>query len=123
MLGKRKREHAAVPRNALHEHSIIEPGGNPDVPDVFRKYFEEQFEPLPELPSLQQPLHADEDGSEESEPESTDWNGISETETGVDAVEIIEHETIQTFSSESGETSEGKYFMVRNFRIRARTGS
>jgi hypothetical protein len=114
MLGKRKRDHAAVPRQSLHEVEAEEVTRTSNALDLFKQYFEAKFEPLLQEPCLQQVSSADEDGfEEEGQSEASDWSGFAENDTRVDEVRVIEHTVVSTAAAESG-ASEGKYFMVRS---------
>jgi hypothetical protein len=114
MLGKRKRDHAAVPRQSLHEVGVEEVTSTSNALDLFKQYFEAKFEPLVEEPAFQQASSADEDGfAEEGQSETSDWSGFAENDTRVDEVQVIEHAVVSEATAESG-ASEGKYFMVRS---------
>jgi hypothetical protein len=112
MLGKRKRDHAAVPRQSLHAAEAEEVTNTSNALDLFKQYFEAKFEPLFQEPDLQQASSADEDGfEEEGQSETSDWSGFAENDTRVDEVQVIEHTVVSGATAESG-ASEGKYFMV-----------
>jgi hypothetical protein len=114
MLGKRKRDHAAVPRQSLHEVEAEEVTRTSNALDLFKQYFEAKFEPLLQEPCLQQASSADEDGfEEEGQSETSDWSGFAENDTRVDEVRVIEHTVVSGATAEPG-ASEGKYFMVRS---------
>ena len=114
MLGKRKRDHAAVPRQSLHEVEVEEVTNTSNALDLFKQYFEAKFEPLLQEPVLQKASSADEDGfEEEGQSEASDWGGFAENDTRVDEVRVIEHAVVSEAMAESG-ASEGKYFMVRS---------
>jgi len=114
MLGKRKRDHAAVPRQLLHGAEAEEVTNTSNALDLFKQYFEAKFEPLLEEPDLQQASSADEDGfEEEGQSETSDWSGFAENDIRVDEVRVIEHTAVSGTRAESG-ASEGKYFMVRS---------
>ena len=114
MLGKRKRDHAAVPRQLLHDVGVEEVTNTPNALGLFRQYFEAKFEPLLQEPVLQQASSADEDGfEEEDQSETSDWSGFAENDTRVDEVQVIEHMVVSGTTAESG-ASEGKYYMVRS---------
>jgi hypothetical protein len=118
MLGKRKRDHAAIPRQSLHEVEVEEVTNTSNALDLFKQYFEAKFEPLLEEPLLQQASSAgkDEGGFEEEEDgqsETSDWSGFAENDTVVDEVLVTEHAAVSGATAESG-ASEGKYYMVRS---------
>jgi len=114
MLGKRKRGHAAVPRQSLHDVEAEEVTNTSNALDLFKQYFEAKFEPLLQEPGLQQASSTDEDGFEEKgQSETSDWSGLTENDTGVDEVQVIEHTVVSGATAEPG-ASEGKSFMVRS---------
>jgi hypothetical protein len=117
MLGKRKRDHATVPRQSLHESEGEKATNITNKADLFRQYFEAQFEPLPQESSLSRTTHGDEDKvGDESRSETSDWSGFTENDTSVEEVRVIEHTAVSEVTAESG-ASEGKYFMVRSSYI------
>jgi hypothetical protein len=112
MLGKRKRDHAAVLRQSLWEINDEEVT-NADASDLFRQYFEAQFEPLPQESSATHASSADEDEAEgDSQSETSQWSGFTDSDTSVGDVRVIEHTVISRVPAET-RASEGKYFMVR----------
>lgn len=118
MLGKRKRDHGAVPRRLLEERREEPTTERPDVPDLFRQYFEQRFAPLPQLtPAREQPLSGELEPDQGSQSEESDWSGVSENDTAVRRVEVIEHELVPQVTSEAEQASEGKAFMVRSNKI------
>ena len=121
MLGKRKRDHAAVPRKSLHEIEVGEATNTVNTTDMFREYFEAKFEPLPPETPLPRKSIAEEDELEdESLSETSDWSGFTENDTRVEEVRVIEHAVVTEASAELG-ASEGKYFMVRSSAILSKT--
>jgi hypothetical protein len=116
MLGKRKRDHAAVPRKSLQEIEFEEAANTTNGTDLFRQYFEAKFEPLPQETLIVQAANADEDEvGDDSQSEASDWSGFTEKDTGVEEVRVIEHTVVSEVTAESG-ASEGKYFMVRSIQ-------
>ena len=112
MLGKRKRDHAAVPRQSLHEIEVDEATNTTNATDLFKQYFEAKFEPLPQEPPLPLASTADGDNSEdESQSETSDWRGFIEDDTSVEEVRVIEH-TVTSDETAESRTSEGKFFMA-----------
>jgi hypothetical protein len=96
MVGKRKRETAVVSRSTKTKEASPPPPN--DAQDIFRKYFESQFEPIEaDVPSKRD---TEESGSEDkkdiendediSEPDS-DWDGVSEESDEDNVVEVVEH--------------------------------
>ena len=121
MLGKRKRDHAAIPRESLHEIEVHEATKPVLVTDLFRQYFEAKFEPLPPETSLPRKSIADEDELEkESLSETSDWSGFTDNDISVEEVPVVEHAVVPEASAESG-ALEGKYFMVRSSNILSKT--
>jgi hypothetical protein len=96
MVGKRKREAAVVSRSTKTKEASPPPAN--DAHDIFRKYFEAQFEPIEaDVPSKRD---AEESGSEDednieddediSEPDSN-WDGVSDESDEDNVVEVVEH--------------------------------
>lgn len=136
MIGKRKRETIVV-RRETKEKSPVEDVKSGDYPhDLFRKYFEAQFDPLPESQSRKTivvensqedddeiELSQNDDDEAEDEQDDTDdglseaseWSGISEQVTNVPVVEVVDY----GHRADSSETDPNlkalqKAFMVRN---------
>ncbi|EAL91977.1 hypothetical protein KXW98_007036 [Aspergillus fumigatus] len=115
MIGKRKRDTAVVSRSSKTEDE----DQTPTVPDtslahdLFRKFFEAQFEPL-ELPGgqISREQESQEDGqgySDGSEPES-EWDGVSEEEGN--RVEVVEYQDKITKEKEILDKKARKAFMT-----------
>ncbi|KAI1626935.1 hypothetical protein EDD37DRAFT_646630 [Exophiala viscosa] len=103
MLGKRKREVAVVARPRYGNSEDERPSSSRDDvgADIFRKYFESAFEPLPEqdttaTPSLLEDEEADEDEDEDSDVPEEDlaWEGLSDAGEETASVEVIEHRAL-----------------------------
>ncbi|KIX10542.1 uncharacterized protein Z518_01625 [Rhinocladiella mackenziei CBS 650.93] len=62
--------------------------------DVFRKYFESAFEPLPESQTDIPYLQEDEDDVADHSEEESEWEGLSDAENDSTTVEVVEHRTI-----------------------------
>ena len=96
MVGKRKRETAVVSRSTKTKETSPSPAN--DAQDIFRKYFEAQFEPIEaDVPSKRDAEESDsgdgdkfEDDDYISEPDS-DWDGLSEESDEEHVVEVVEH--------------------------------
>src|SRR5437016_2111647 len=117
MLGKRKRDHTAVPRQSLREINDDEVT-NVDASDLFRQYFETQFEPLPQESSATHASSTDEDEAEgDSQSETSQWSGFTDSDTSVGGIRVIEHTVVSRVPAEI-RASEGKYFMVRHRQAR-----
>ncbi|KAJ5689599.1 hypothetical protein N7462_003991 [Penicillium macrosclerotiorum] len=95
-ISKRKRDTAPVSRVIESDDASPPPADN--AQDIFRKYFEAQFEPL-DLPSKDtvnnldsemegEGLDENEDGSELD----SDWDGLSRTSDDGNVVEVVEHQ-------------------------------
>ena len=109
MVGKRKRETVVV-RRIPHE-----PVNEADVPssDLFRKYFEAIYEPLPESTKTTKAFLL-EDGSDDSSddaPEEASWAGLSDDELS-SAVHIVDHGSELALDGDPGRGNEFKSFMV-----------
>ncbi|KAL2432518.1 hypothetical protein ABEF95_012217 [Exophiala dermatitidis] len=105
-LGKRKREVVVATRHRLRSSSDDSGDQHNAIPsgierDIFKKYFESTFEPLPESQTAIPPV-SDEDEDEDDdvsdnsssrEDEDEDWEGLSESEQEEEptTVEVIEH--------------------------------
>ena len=88
-LGKRKRVAAEVPekRSKVAEESEQESEGEEiDAQEIFRRHFEAQFKPLPEVKKTAKPaqsvaeledLSEDKDEDEDKDEVGSDWDGIS----------------------------------------------
>jgi hypothetical protein len=112
MLGKRKRDHAAVPRLSLHEIDAEDATNITNAADRFKQYFEAKFEPLPHQPSVAGASSVDENGVEnDSQSETSDWSGFRDDDTSVEEVRVIEHIVVSEVTADSGAVK-GKYFMV-----------
>ncbi|KEF61428.1 uncharacterized protein A1O9_02994 [Exophiala aquamarina CBS 119918] len=98
MLGKRKREFAVAPRQTslATTQGGQEDGGGSSVQDhdVFRRYFEAAFEPLPAVENgVSQGEAKLEERSLQASDEESDWDGLSEAGEEKLEVEIVEHGT------------------------------
>ncbi|PYI10028.1 hypothetical protein BO78DRAFT_297101, partial [Aspergillus sclerotiicarbonarius CBS 121057] len=97
MVGKRKRDAAVVSRATTSKDEET-PQTTPDASanDIFRKFFEAQFQPL-DVPGGQ--VAPNDESEEESEDEDfegsesgSDWSGLSgEEDEDEDEVEVVEH--------------------------------
>jgi len=114
MPGKRKRDAAVVPRKAdeTPEQAGFEIDET-DTQDIFRKYFEATFEPLPERkPQPLSPSTDDEDDDEDDDGGS-EWDGIPGDDGDAMKVQIIEHRTVSDVKGETLDKSVSRRFMVR----------
>lgn len=97
--GKRKRDTAVVSRSTKSKEASPPPVDN--AQDIFRKYFEAQFEPIepPKPDPDPEENEGEEDEEELSDAEGSDWDGISGEEEDSDEesyeVEIVEHKDAQ----------------------------
>lgn len=115
--GKRKRDTAVVSRSTKTKEASPPPVDN--AQDIFRKYFEAQFEPI-EPPKPDDDSEEDEaeiDEEELSDVEGSDWDGISgEEEEGSDEesyeVEIVEHKDAKRDEFDLMDKKARKAFMV-----------
>lgn len=117
MLGKRKRDVAVVRRqsgSSPEQERAVSPDGSADEQDIFRRYFESTFEPLPETEILKPSGHnAEEEESEVSDQNDSDWEGLSETGTYGKAIQVVEHQSARTPSDDrEDERKQYKSFMV-----------
>lgn len=108
MAGKRKRE-AVIVRRSLPTNADDEDRSNDK--DVYRKYFESVFEPLPEIRTEVDDSNESSHG-DLSEVED-EWEGFSEQEDPLPStVQIIEHGTESAFDANPRSSTEFKAFMV-----------
>jgi hypothetical protein len=119
MVGKRKRDTSVVSRSTAAEEEDSAPA-NTDAAahDVFRRYFEAQFQPLelPGGPVSQDTESKEEDDDDEDETEESDtgseWGGISEAEDANDLVEVVEHKDSSVKTDDITDKKARKAFMV-----------
>jgi hypothetical protein len=113
---KRKRDTAVVSRSTKTKEASPPPADN--AQDIFRKYFEAQFEPIePSKPDTDSEEDEGEDDDEElSDAEGSDWDGLSGKEEDSDEesyeVEIVEHKDAQR-TDDLMDKKARKAFMVR----------
>lgn len=101
MIGKRKRDKSVVSRSMTTE-TESQDTSTPTTPtevshDLFRKFFESQFEPL-DVPGGQvsREPESDKDGDDQEESEESeagsDWGGFSGEDEEGNKVEVVEHQ-------------------------------
>ncbi|RMJ28423.1 hypothetical protein PHISP_00728 [Aspergillus sp. HF37] len=133
MVGKRKRDTSVVPRSTAAEEEGSPPA-NTDAAahDVFRRYFEAQFQPLelPGGPVSQDTENKEEDDDNEDETEESDtgseWGGISEEEDANNQVEVVEHKDSSVKTDDTTDKKARKAFMsgkVPSFSIDSTTNT
>ncbi|PWY70209.1 hypothetical protein BO70DRAFT_416115 [Aspergillus heteromorphus CBS 117.55] len=103
MVGKRKRDASVVSRATASEDEGIpqQPPVDASYQDVFRKFFEAQFQPLEEGTGGQ--VAGGDESEEESEDEGPEqsgsepeWGGVSDEDDEVNEVEVVEHRDAET---------------------------
>jgi hypothetical protein len=105
-LGKRKRRSAGVHKYDRRKEYKVSNSLDLDAQEIFRRHFEAQFRPLPELRKAAKVVEeAEEDGSEEG----SSWNGLSEDEGN--GVQVVEHTNAQSRMAAMSK-GELKAFMV-----------
>lgn len=115
MLGKRKRELAVAPPQTSHsqdEESGAE--SSSEDHDVFRRYFESTFKPLPHVEKdMTAVLEAEEEFAQSSE-EGSDWEGLSDPGMELSTVEVVEHKVSHLDHEANDEEQRQRYkdFMV-----------
>jgi hypothetical protein len=116
MIGKRKRDTAVASRSSKTEDEE-QTSTVPDTSaahDLFRKFFEAQFEPL-ELPGGQinreQESQEDEQDYSDGSESGSEWDGVSEEEEG-NQVEVVEYQDRTTKDKEIQDKKARKAFMV-----------
>ncbi|GAD97912.1 hypothetical protein NFIA_036930 [Paecilomyces variotii No. 5] len=121
MPGKRKREAAAVSRSDKVESSESRSENTTagDAHDIFRRYFESQFEPL-DLPPIKSARTAESEASESEEGDQEDdgsdesgseWDGISDAEGNGTQVEVVEYTSSHNNTSDEIDKKARKAFM------------
>ena len=108
MLGKRKRRVAESTENKKRERTEGSESPELDAQEIFRRHFEAQFAPLPEVPKSTILEEDSEDGSEEEEEE--EWDGISDEE--VNGVQVVQHTNAESRMAAMSK-EQLKAFMVR----------
>ncbi|KAJ5574121.1 uncharacterized protein N7459_008548 [Penicillium hispanicum] len=117
MVGKRIRDTAVMSRSTDTDEPSPPPANN--AQDVFRKYFEAQFQPL-DLP-LARPANdgesdeqedSDSDGEDENSDMDSDWDGLSEADDDENEVEVIEHKEARVAPEDLIDKKARKAFMV-----------
>ncbi|KAE8382077.1 hypothetical protein BDV26DRAFT_38300 [Aspergillus bertholletiae] len=116
MIGKRKRHTHVVSSSTTSEddEATATTTNDSSSHDIFRKFFEAQFQPL-EAPEARITCaqgsndEHDTDEYEESEPES-EWTGVSED--GHNEVEVVEHHDVSALAKESTDKRARKAFMT-----------
>ncbi|EAW24121.1 uncharacterized protein NFIA_036930 [Aspergillus fischeri NRRL 181] len=116
MIGKRKRDTAVVSRSFKTEDEE-QTSTVPDTSsahDLFRRFFEAQFEPL-ELPDGQincgQESQKDEQGYNDGSESGSEWDGVSEEEES-NQVEVVEYQDRTTKEKELLDKKARKAFMT-----------
>jgi hypothetical protein len=115
MIGKRKRDTAIVSRSPKTEdEEQTSTVADTSAHDLFRKFFEAQFEPL-ELPGGQinreQESQEDEQDCSDGLESGSEWDGVSEEDEG-NHVEVVEHQDRATKDKEILDKKARKAFMV-----------
>ncbi|KNG83064.1 hypothetical protein ANOM_007582 [Aspergillus nomiae NRRL 13137] len=116
MIGKRKRDTHVVSRSTTSEddEATTTSANDSSSHDIFRKFFEAQFQPL-EVPETRTTCAQGSDDEhstdefEESEPES-EWSGVSEDGHG--NVEVVEHHDLSAVAKEPMDKRARKAFMT-----------
>ncbi|KAJ5105019.1 hypothetical protein NUU61_002366 [Penicillium alfredii] len=113
MTGKRKRDTSVVSRTATTDSPSPPPADNGQ--DIFRKYFEAQFEPL-DLPASRtaQVAESDDENDEDKDEASatgSDWDGLSE-ENDENPVEVVEHKEARSKPGDRMDKKARKAFML-----------
>ena len=120
MVGKRKRETAVVSRSTKTKEASPPPSN--DAQDIFRKYFEAQFEPIeqdaPPKRGAEELNSSEEDHVEDdddiSQPDSN-WDGLDEESDEDNVVEIVEHKDARFGANDLMDKKARKAFMVGTY--------
>lgn len=126
MAGKRKREIAVASRPSGEKQPSPQPAT--DAQEIFRKYFEAQFEPIETTGSSKRKADRasseDDENSEEEDEEDeemseveSDWDGVSEESDEEAVVEVVEHKDASLSASDLMDKKAYKAFMVRLGRL------
>lgn len=114
MIGKRKRDTSVVSRPTTTDESSPPPADN--AQDVFRKYFEAQFEPL-DLPTAHTANDEDSVGGDGDEMGSSEleseWEGLEEAGDKCNSVEVVEYKDARLGADDIMDKKARKAFMVR----------
>jgi hypothetical protein len=105
-LGKRNRRSSRSPEDSRQDEEQSGSFGR-DAQEVFRRHFEAQFKPLPQVEKTVKVFEEEPDDESEEDPE---WDGISDEEQT--AVQIVEH-TDQLSQITTMSKGELKSYMVR----------
>jgi len=119
MLGKRKRETQVVTKRK-QEIGEQESNATPtrDSSDIFRRHFEASFAPLP-AQTVSDGVDDSEEDVEFSERESevSEWSGLSESDTDLPVVEVVDHAIGESGIDDEIHRARQKAFMVRLSRF------
>jgi hypothetical protein len=112
MIGKRKRETRVMTRS--DEHPALDAAPTQDQ-DIFRQYFESQFEPLQEASlKLNATLERGDSPDTSSDAASiSEWAGLSD-EDSLAPIEVIEYGEKKEFTDSADDMKHAKAFMVRS---------
>jgi hypothetical protein len=121
MVVKRKRDTSVVSRSKKTEDPSPPPTDN--AQDIFRKYFEAQFEPIEAAPAQPAEESESEDDDEEYDEEEDDddmgsedgWDGVSDDDEEDHRVEVVEHKDANENEDELMQKQLRKAFLVRKF--------
>ena len=105
MLGKRKRQSVDMSRRTREGDSDASDSPELDAQEIFRRHFEAQFKPLPEV---KKPIKYVEELPEDESEEESEWGGITDEEDGV---QVVEHTDAQARTAAMSK-EELKKFMV-----------
>lgn len=122
MVAKRKRDTSVVSRSKKTEESSPAPADN--AQDIFRKYFEAQFEPIETAPAKPTEQSESEEDDEDYDDEEDDdsmgsengWDGLSEEDEDEDdspQVEVVEHKDASADDDDLMHKRARKAFLVR----------
>jgi hypothetical protein len=110
-LGKRKRQSAKMTEDVRQEDSEDSRSAELNAQEIFRRHFEAQFKPLPQV---KKPAKALEERLEDESEENSEWDGISDTEEL--AVQVVEHTDAQSRMATMSK-EELKAFMVHALAV------
>lgn len=118
MLGKRKRELAVAPRRTSPTQGDGDSDADSPIEDqeIFRRYFEATFEPLPHNENgISQAVEVEEQTGQSLDEES-DWEGLSDAGNEITTVQIVEHKTVHQ-DHDPGDDDERQRQQYKQFMV------
>jgi hypothetical protein len=119
MLGKRKRELAVAPRQTSPTQGDGASGAESPIEDqdVFRRYFEATFEPLPHDENEMSQAEEVEEQTGQSPDEESAWEGLSDAGNEITTVQIVEHKSFHQGHDPDGDDDERQRQQYKQFMV------